>query len=574
MAQILSRKIFSSSYLHSIIQLILVFQFIRMNPDPYHSGFVFAQAIGVADGLLPTLNFLSPYGIVGPIINGFWLSITSRSLLSLLSLYAIFIVIIGNLIRILTKKFSNEKTGLLLSYVWIFTLASSIPWPSILSTLLLLSGSMILLSPLRKENLSKTRILISTIVVVFLLDLAALTRIQMIVVPIAISIFLVFRRIELSSEFTRIWFLSNLLIGIGIVLTMQALGVLVPTIEQMVLWPSTFDRPPVTLAFISSFIWFPFAFLLFLILVTTDLFFLREKKVWAQRVSILIILIALGLLYQLSVMDFGGNNQATLRTSSGLLKNTAINMQFVICYLSGAFSLLGTIRLILRYHFKKSERRPAELAFSDTLMMILSFVGWIQLYPLNDHVHLWFVTPLFIVSAVYFIKRFESSILNKANSINRVLVCVLLIQFVSFFFYMKQDRVPLYSRELIGMQATAGFQSSSDQTMKLLGEVVKGRNLRNNCIAGLFAVSNRKFISIDGNFSGNFFGNFTQNVPVVDSNERIPKYIFECHVESEVIQNYLKSGHTVIFKVDIPEKDGKKSVYSNVLFESTIEKLE
>jgi hypothetical protein len=54
------------------IESIFIFLFLRLDPDPYHSGFVYSQALAVKDGLLPAKEFISPYGIISPLLNGLW----------------------------------------------------------------------------------------------------------------------------------------------------------------------------------------------------------------------------------------------------------------------------------------------------------------------------------------------------------------------------------------------------------------------------------------------------------------------------------------------------------------------
>jgi hypothetical protein len=57
-----------------MLQSIFVFLYIRNDPDPFHSGFVYSQSVAVSDGLLPNRNFLSPYGAIESLLIGKWLS--------------------------------------------------------------------------------------------------------------------------------------------------------------------------------------------------------------------------------------------------------------------------------------------------------------------------------------------------------------------------------------------------------------------------------------------------------------------------------------------------------------------
>lgn len=556
-----------SSLFHSFLQFILVFLFVRSDPDPYHSGFVYSQAIGVSEGLLPARNFLSPYGIVGPIINGLWLYFTNTSLLSLLTLYALFIVIIGNIIRIETKKLVSNQIALLLSYVWILTLASAMPWPSILTTLQILLGSLLLRRALITSATLRLLARLQMLFAVLLINTAALTRIHLILAPILLSTFLFIKRKNVDSDFLRMWLFSNLLSLFLLLGFMVRFGVLSPFVDQVIVWPATaFESPAINTSFVVSFIWFPFALCLFVLLWMVDILFFRTGKTWGTAFGFALNSSVLGITYLISIYDFKSANTATLHTFAGLLKNATINMQFSICYFFGMVSILSLVRLISKNYWKSQNQVPIEIAFTDAIMIVLCLLGWVQLYPFHDNVHLWFVTPLFIIPALHFVTRIEFGLSVINGSIRRVLICILIVQLASLSVYLHRDRVPLHSRELIGMQASPEYQAATDKTLLLLDRIVKARTLRNNCKASLYAVSDRKFRSIDGNFSGNFFGNLTQYVPIVDPSESTPTYIFECELKSNQIDAYLNDGYEVVFRVSIPNSGGSGESYSNVLF--------
>ena len=113
-------------------------------------------------------------------------------------------------------------------------------------------------------------------------------------------------------------------------------------------------------------------------------------------------------------------------------------------------------------------------------MYVLGFTGLIQLYPLHDNVHLWFVTPLLAVPAFYFL---SITSMNRSIILQGVLIatlCLIPVQILEFYNFNTVPRVKLSSYELRGMSADNRFQVNVDRTMRLLNENLKRRDLNDH----------------------------------------------------------------------------------------------
>jgi hypothetical protein len=245
------------------LETLFVYFHVRNDPDPYHSGFVYAQSIAVQNGLLPQVNFLSPYGVVGPLINGLWLELTSDSLLSLLLIYGFITVAIGYLIQVIVRIFAPEVLAKLLNLTWVITLATATPWPSILTTLFTLSAVTILLkfhSYTRSESFKNHLFLIPVAALIFA---AVLSRIHLIITPILISLVILCNRKNFSGPFIRNWFAINLSTFGFVIFGLHSFNILSGFIDQVIVWPLTqFESPPINASFIASFIRSPISLLI------------------------------------------------------------------------------------------------------------------------------------------------------------------------------------------------------------------------------------------------------------------------------------------------------------------------
>ena len=541
--------------------------FERIDPDPFHSGLVYAQGIAASDGLLPNKNFLSPYGAFGPFLNGAWLHLVNDSLFSLNLLYGAFIIGSGYLVQRNLKRYIDWKLAVLANLTWVMTLASVIPWPSILANLLVLLAFTTLINHKDAVLSSGKPQHCYLLLVISLLDLAILTRIHLSVAPILITIGILFFRKSINSDFIKRWFLYNLIIVLFLTFFMLYVGILNDWFYQVVIWPATaFETLPITVSYVFSLMWFPFCLILVYSLIKLNV------AVLDGRTKILLLLVTLMnfslfyFIYFVSTREYDESQTATFRTLPGFLKNSSENLQFLTSLSAGMLTLLGVLHSLMKRRSRVTTGDNNADFWERSLMVVLGLTGLAQLYPLHDNVHLWFAAPLFIIPSAYFSKNF----LIKSKSVTISLVLILssffAVQGLSAYDLFKIDRVTLLSYEQRGLLSSNLYISSVDKTLILLNKYVEGRELRNNCIQGIFAVSGGNYNSIDGNFTPNIYEKFAKYSPSVDLTLRQPKYILECNVTQKKLSEMTKALGEPIFKVPIQISSDQSLNTFNALF--------
>jgi hypothetical protein len=544
---------------------------VKNDPDPFHSGFVYAQSVAVTNGLLPFKNFLSPYGAIGPMLNGLWLQLVNNSLLSLLTLYGLITIFSGLLMQRQISRLSNPALGIILNLVWVLMLATAMPWPSILTTFLTLFAVGLLLNNLSKivDPSAPSHLYVIPSVLAF--QLATLTRIHLLITPLIISIFLILKRKSINPHFFRMWFATQAAVAAIFTTVLHILGMLGPFINQVIIWPSTsFEKPDVNFSFIFSFIWFPISLLIVAFLVKIIISAKQSNvRSYLQYFLMVPILVYFYFMHYFSIYDFPDGETNSLKSLPGFIKTASTNLQFMPSYAAGTLAIFLLLFFCFKIFF--SNRGPMEdsKVLELWLMATLCVTGWVQLYPLHDNVHLWFVTPLLVIPSIFFLKEFFPDFSTFIKPLIVIFSCFLSIQLLALYSFLSIDRVPLRSKELHGMMASVDFRDTTDRTMNLLDEYVTTRNLRNNCTASLFSVSNRNYRSIDGNFSENFFGLFVQSTPIVDPAKISPELVFECSIDSNRKMQILELGFEVVFEVKHPGNYRSKSTLYNVLFKRT-----
>jgi hypothetical protein len=549
------------------VQIFTICFFERIDPDSFHSGLVYAQSIAVNNGLLPNKNFLSPYGAFGPLINGAWLNLVNDSLFSLNLLYGVFIIISGYLVQRNLARYIDWKLALLANSTWVMTLASVIPWPSILANLLMLLAFTILIN--RKDSIfvNSNSIHYYLFLVITLIDLAILTRVHLAIAPILITISIFIFRKSLNPDFIKKWFLYNIILVLFLSLFMLYNGFLFDWFYQVVIWPATaFETLPITVSYLFSLMWFPFSLILIAILIRLNVLVIGNKTRISLSLAALMNFSLFYVIYYVSTRKYDESQTATFRTLPGFLKNSSENLQFLISFSAGMLVLVGVMHSVI----KRSENVPASSKSTNfwerSLMVNLGLTGLAQLYPLHDNVHLWFAAPLMIIPAAYFSKNYLIDSKSVTVSLAIILSSIFAVQGISAHDLFTVDRVRLMSYEQRGLVASNFHFSTVDRTLILLDKYVKGRQLRNNCIQGIFAVSSGNYNSIDGNFTPNIYEKFAESSPSVDLTLKQPKYILECNVTQEEILEMSNSVGQPIFKVPIQNFPDQNLNTFNVLF--------
>jgi hypothetical protein len=546
------------------IESFFLFFYLRNDPEPYHSGLIYAQSIAVSQGLLPNRDFLSPYGITGPLLNGTLFKFADSSLLNLLIFYGLLIITTGLVLYKSISKKIGRINAFALNLVWVMTFTTTLPWPSLLTTFLTLLAFHLVIHSNLDSCAPSAVIKVKIFTAVLLLQLATLTRIHLIAALFFVTLILLFLA---GKPIYYIWIKFNLLVAGLLVGLMIKTDVLEGYIIQVIVWPLTgFSKPPMTLGLYFSFVWFPLLSILAYALFWTirRILAINHKGPMFSALGCLVFMVVLTI-YLLSSVNTT-SAPPTIRSWLGLIAVVKSNLQVLLGFVAVFGFAVFTSNLIIK-HLSRWKSRPLSPAISinNLLAMSMGTTALIQLFPLHDNVHIWFVTPLLVFAFVELIDKDFFSFKSKLSI--AVLASFLLLNQLTFWGKSMQiERVPLVSSELTGMYGTPEFSQVVDATMIQMDKIGRSRILRNECMSALYSISNRNFISIDGNFIGNFFEAFTDYMPIVDPQEKDPDYIFKCNSNLEDRDMMLKMSYKIHFKISTLLQDSAGNDLYNVLY--------
>jgi hypothetical protein len=526
-------------------QIYLFFLFSKVEPDPYHDGFIYAPAVAVADGLLPNRDFFAQYGPISPLIQGTWLWITSPTVLNLKILNCIFVAGISIiLVQILKKKLRTELAQLI-SIAWVCWFAASMPWPSVITTFFTLVAFRSLLN---SPNSGKIRLVFAAVCLV----LAIFTRIQTSLFLLALIPVYYFEEDFEKKKAYRLFFFSSAISFFAGVLAMAYLGMLDHYIQQSIIWASqAYSEVEISKSFLTSFVWFPISFLALVLIVLTI------KSIISNRSSGIIILSLLTLvLFGLNQIEINGN------VSLSNPKALVVYATQSILHLSGyatAFSVgILSIYWLIRSKGIKNLKSAPLLALSWGLLAL----G--QLWPLHDDIHVWFIAPLLIVATIFALPSNSFDKLNLTKPLAILLLSIIFVNSLQNIKFLSIERAPYTNFSMAGLYGDSEKVYLVDSSMNYIQSARLLGAYRNQCTHGLYAIVGGKYAVSDGAFAANSRTEYVNWYPTGIENRTSVVFNFYCGLTREKFSRIVDS-QQLLYVVG-NERDLQRSDSFNVLY--------
>jgi hypothetical protein len=501
----------------------------RIDPDIHHDGYIYAAAIASSEGLIPHRDFFAQYGPITPILQGFWLKLTEPTLLNLRYLSVLLLLITTWVTYSILRQRCSEASALLLVAAYNVStpiiLPYLLPWPTVLSTLIILISLKMLLSTTHRKPKYLEGILVGS-----LLALGVFVRIHVLVVIVFLVIALVLLKYE---KLFIISFLTGSFITIGVIFSFLIFSQsFMALLKDMVFWPlnaysgvSTSWKLTLANAFVFS-----------LLLIYPSLYFLvnRLNKVKYLKLYILALLLpALFLSIPLS---------SRIRTIPAEEKSY-LNPYFLMHYLAQdlplfiplfsiglfvALTLVGIIHLVMRTFERFDETK--------TLTFAVCMGSITQMYPSPDQLHAWWIAPIFIAALP--IWRIQ---VNRSIFVSFVTLIILFNGYKNYLEVIK-PRYSFTSPALIGM---LGKDRSIDEAMNAAAQLIPSRSGYFHCGEGAFAAASGRYLSA--------LPDYVSWGPQTKNKISLPGIHFSCNV------NYQPTGEIV--KVLWTSKNGSMIIW-------------
>jgi hypothetical protein len=458
----------------------------RFDPDPHHDGLIFTGAVAASEGLIPNKDFFSQYGPLTPYLQGFFLDSTSANLLNLRIMMGLFSAINGAIVFLVVKRMSNQVLGIMISLLWVWQLSARIPWPSILSTTLILLSIVLVLEIRKSTNLvtqSKYRLIFGG----YILGMLSFVRLHNVIFLVLILLFLVFRRFK-NSGFLLVLLFGNFLGLISGALILILTGGFSEFIKQCVIWPIFRYGPvDVTKSYLVGLLWFPLITIASLIYVWLILRFVKTKKMTTKIFQWSLFTgfwVAIGFSYSIPREGY-----LSLRNPLVLYIDTSNNFVHFIGFFSVGIVVIYSITTVFR-GFDKDNRIVIAIIGLGTLT---------QLYPLYDQVHMWFITPVLLVCASLFLQPDLNERIKSKQLLVAFVPFILILSFLAIQRW-STDSADFKSSILAGMKGNPNAVHQIDSTIKMLDSNLGGEKIVYDCENGIYAAYSGRYESTNRNY--------------------------------------------------------------------------
>lgn len=495
-----------------LLGILTAYIYLRVAPlqvDPHHDGVILGAAVAVAEGRPILSGAFSQYGPLPALIQGFVLWLFNTQLLTLRFMTAVQCLIIGFAIYKLTRKFTHENLSKLLSFFWLLTSCiwvtqfpgALLPWPSLLSTMLVMYGMILLIDSAKKSNRGWAFAAGS------LFGLAGFCRIQAFaLLPLILIVgVLQYRKESKVLISSLVGYFSSLA---AMALYLLSIGSMDDFIQQGIITP-LFAYSEVGQG--NNYNRFQFVLYIIEAIGFVSLYLItREITRRTRNILLSVSIVAVGVFtigYLGSWVD-GTSMPIRYRVLIGEPLQNLIISPFYFATLSSAF--------LTAIVFLRDRKGGPQINFAEAVLIFTSFGTLPQLYPQPDIMHLWWITPIYLGCIVVLFKHLPDKISASSSRIlSTIIISCILLGTISSFQFINRPWVEYKLDVLKGTYANEEKARSLDIFEEIEKVAVKGKTSF-DCPDGVYSVANGTYLASDQWFvNWGFSDNVEKNIGTV-----------------------------------------------------------
>ena len=521
----MNRRIFGIGLLLAPVNFLYFLIHVRLDPNLHHDGIVLASAIANSEYLVPNRDFFTQYGPVASEISGIWLRITSPTLLQLRVLHIVILIFTGLCMYWFVALRISVAVGAAIWILWTVTapfyiLPVATPWPSVILNLLLTVVIVIFCSN-RKSEIVPSSFYITSL----LLTLATFLRLQSIASVVLIALVLLIYRKKRELLFVFAGFCTG---GFLAVIYFSFTKSFSAWFQDCVSWafanyatPRTFDKAWI----VDTSLW--------LLFPAITVFWFLLARVYKRDVRNIRVFSFFVLCF--FTLYFAITNEVAHKSYLNpeyFLQSAAQNWLNWLGYVSATTLVSVSVVLV----------RKKQVTFSQAVILVLGLSSLIQLYPAHDAFHLWWITPVLIITLVG-VSRERINL--RAKEIRFISCLTIVVSLLVQIPYLLIPRQNFDSSVLAGMRGNPQLVRVVDKTAKMLSSVPEQSHINFDCIDGLYSVINQDFKAKNANMVSWGVSR--------DFSETNIRYHFTCYTTEEVERFYLNNSFKPVAKVKIDE---------------------
>ena len=545
---------------YKFLGLVFIIEFIifalqaPFDLDPHHDGLSYAMAIASKEGYLPNRDFFAQYGPLTPYIFGFVLKLFGTDLLFLRLFTSLLLALTGTVLFAILKRRLLNVTSLLITLAWAVTspiylnLNTNLPWATVITSLMLIL-SINFLQLLESQNIVSKKFKLITFALCFLLIFGFLGRQQLIFVFLFVPILLIWEPNSYRVKyFRKLVLIYSMAIACFLGFIFLSTGLLIPWLKECVLfalkysltmtWANPQDALKAKIVDLALYLLFPgYVFFYFLAIKFSN-------RIRSQWVYILITMTFFGAILAIQAITIAASDKSFLNPyyiAIYFSQNT-----FMISGYLSAGAIIGVLFRFFRRH---------TISIFEKLSIFIGITALLQLYPVHDPLHIWWLTPVMLSSIVAKLSKFE--IFAKPYIRIRFEIFTfftILTSFAILFNYLNFSRVEFKSPILQGIYAEASFVESVDATLFALNRLPINSKIAFDCQDALYSVYDGTFNPQSRNIV-----NWEPKIYEHEFNLKKYNYVFVCYINPNDlrIRNY-NTNAKLVYQYDFNENSSNR----------------
>lgn len=504
MSQILN---WMSSRWYLLVGILTAYIYFRVAPlqvDPHHDGVILGAAIAVAEGRPILSGAFSQYGPLPALIQGFVLWLFNTQLLTLRLMTAVQCLAIGFAIYKLARKFGPENLSKLLSFFWLLTSCiwvtqfpgALLPWPSLLSTMLVMYGMILLIESAKKSNH------VWAFAAGSLFGLAGFCRIQAFAL---LPLILIVGGLQYRKE-------SKLLISslVGYFSSLAAMALYLLSIGSM---DDFIQQGIITPLFAYSEVgqgnnYNRFQFVLYIIeaIGFACLYVVSRGVNKRNPNSFSVVSVVTVSLFAIGYLGTWVANSSVPIRYRVLIGEPLQNLLISPFYFATVSSAFLAAMVLLRNH-----KGIKQFTFAEAIVIFTAFGTLPQLYPQPDIMHLWWIAPIYLCCILIVLKRLPDKFSSHSSKIlSTILISCICLGTISAFQFINRPWVEYKLGVLKGTYAHEEKAKSLDIFRKIENVAIAGETSF-DCPDGVYSVANGTYLAADQWFVNWGFGDDVQS---------------------------------------------------------------
>jgi hypothetical protein len=489
-------------FLLKVIYLFMIILYVyssNWEVDPLHEGLTFPAAVAISEGKVIFRDVHSQYGLLGPIIEGFIISITGPYLIVQRLVGSICMVLISILILQCSKNLTRINpyipaiAYLALTPNWNYVpsveapIARS-PWPN--SYGILFQMICIYLFILYHKKFKNYLLVLSGIA----LGVSAFARIQFTIISLMLLILIIFF-ISSGKKWNYAWMLLGYISTFSIFLIfLMHQHAIAPMYNQII--AALFDEGTNSVRGPSLPVVFKTSTILFILMAV---YFISRKLIINRMLFSLLlyfgIILLTFVLYPKST-NYQGKVFSLIKLTSELIVLSPIYFLVATCILIASFQIVSEVR---------NNLNRTKLTQSNSIYIFISAVSFLNLIQMHiiSPGYFYFVIPSYLL--LFFGYHFEimRKYYNERNRkelnyswISILLPVLLCVSMTNYFFILNRTSTDYSAPHLKYMKSyNQKVYSNIESITTAVSKFPMGSTVSVNCMYGLYAVNQHGYLS-------------------------------------------------------------------------------